>query len=395
MGRKGTYGPISLQHPVSLHPLVGNATAAVEKARQLIKLQPWLDNPEWRARRVVHDPGGLANHLRTGLCLFLAIPPTVLAYDQDIWHPLLFTAFFVMLAGGSLYFGLKGRHGKSVCHLRTVPARIGGAFEAEVAARFRANPGAGARASLAALSTLGRAPAEVWSTEQRIGGEEIRIAADGTWTIPLRIPVPVELRAVRGLDPLYPLWRLEVRVATVGPDFSAQFAVPVYDLADLPYDERKERREDRPPVVHAGLILGPEMGVGVLVGTILGFAIGFGYSDQLHHTQFGNAFVLPLLGATFTFTAIAVWRTLAAAALYGRDFPDRGREMRQRVRLLTLAPWAVAAVVLWLAWLFLPFGALVWGAGMLLCARSAPFGGFWRDPVFQSGAALIACSRLI
>lgn len=78
-----------------------------------------------------------------------------------------------------------------------------------------------------------------------------------------------------------------------------------------------------------------------------------------------------------------------------RDLPERALGMRQRLMLLRLAPWTAAAIVLLFAWQVLPFAGYAWGIGMMVCAYPSPFGSFWRDPLFQSGAALALSTLLI
>jgi hypothetical protein len=257
----------------------------------------------------------------------------------------------LFLIAGALLIGRRvsrNRLGRSDCVLRSIPARIGGVFEAEIRVRLSATQ---ALVSLTNVDFKNRQVVEVWRAEQRIGRDEIRVAGDGTWTMPVHVPIPPEVRT----RPLGPLWRLKVHVQAEGADFKPHFEVPVFDLADLPCKE-----EERKPIV---------AGLATSKGSNLDIAMG-----------------LLVLGT---------WRNAAAIAIRDRELPDRGRQMRQKLVFLTLVPWAAAAIVLWIAWKFLPYAGFVWGLGMLLCAHPSPFGRFERDPLFQSGAALLIFTAVV
>ena len=115
--------------------------------------------------------------------------------------------------------------------------------------------------------------------------------------------------------------------------------------------------------------------------------MGFGFAANVRPEQLKGLFMLPFAGAVALFVALFPWRVAVARAVHESN--------NGRLKVLALAPWLVVAVVLGLGWFFLPFGALVWGLGMLLCVHPSPFGGFWRDPIAQSGAALALCAALI
>lgn len=364
------------------------AAARVE-ARRLIAQKPWRDRLDWAAGRVIYDPGreGSLIDLMVVICFLIGLSALVWS-SMDFGVGAVAIAILFLIAG-ALLIGRRvsrNRLGRSDCVLRSIPARIGGVFEAEIRVRLSATQ---ALVSLTNVDFKNRQVVEVWRAEQRIGRDEIRVAGDGTWTMPVHVPIPPEVRT----RPLGPLWRLKVHVQAEGADFKPHFEVPVFDLADLPCKE-----EERKPIV-AGLATSKgsnlDIAMGLLVGSIIGFGVGFGFADRVAYKSLKVLFLVPFLGPIVVFMMLGTWRNAAAIAIRDRELPDRGRQMRQKLVFLTLVPWAAAAIVLWIAWKFLPYAGFVWGLGMLLCAHPSPFGRFERDPLFQSGAALLIFTAVV
>jgi len=382
-----------------------------ETARLLIESKPWLDRSDWAAGRIVHDPdsGSFISYLLIGFCLIAAVVGVLSAYATKQWETLFVSAFFIAVTAPLIYMRFRARYGKAECLLRTVPARIGGTFEANIKARWLASRDAEVHVWLANEQRGRTTGGSLWITEQRIAPRDIQIAADGTWTFPVRIALPPTLRA----QALTRDWALRLKVKNAGADFWARFDVPVFDLADLPYDEDQPRPRWAPPYATVGFRLA-DLSYGALVGTLIGFALGFSAaghtrlerlfgtvsriaegSRATRHTGIEGLFLGPFGVALFAFAFLGFWRAAAATALRDRKRPEREAEARARLMLLTLVPWAAAAIVLWFAWAVLPFAGLVWGLGMMLCAHPSTFGWFWRDPLFRSGAVLALCSLFL
>lgn len=364
------------------------AEARVE-ARRLIEQKPWRDRLDWAAGRVIYDPGreGSLIDLLVIICFLIGVSALVWWLMDSGMGVLLTAAAF--LAAGYLLVLLrinKNRIGRSECLLRSNPARIGGVFQAEVRVRVSAVQ---ALVSLTNVDVKNRTVIEVWRTEQRLGRDEIRAAGDGTWTIPVHILIPPEIRTKQ----LGPLWRLRVHAQAQGADIKPHFEVPIFDLADLPYKEEKSEREATALAAsHGG---NADIGVGLLVGAIIAFGLGFGLADRVAYESLEGVFMVPFFASLFAFMSLGAWRNAVTVAIRDRDLPGRGRQMRQQLVLLTLAPWTVTGIVLWSAWAFLPYAGFVWGFGMLLCAHPSPFGRIERDPLMQSGAALILFTLIV
>ncbi len=375
-------------------PVDAGLAKARDEARRLIKLKPWGARSDWAAGRIVYDPNEAAfiSYLMIGLCLFVGIWALVQLVRMGDFDLFMVVIAVLCLALGALliFFLIRNRFGKSECLLRSIPARLGSEFEAEVRVRLRASPVSQVRVTLD--NTFGKGAGELWRAEQQIGRDKISIAGDGTWTIPVRISVPSRV-PVRQPGPGEEIaaWNLKVHAETARPDYEARFEVPVFDLADLPYEEVKGDRERAAEIVIYGT-LGREFVVGLLLGILLGIPFGFG-SGQV------RIFATIFLGTLFAFMlGPPSWRCAVAVAIRERSLPDRETKMRLRLVLLTLAPWAVAAILLGLEWSFsiyteyVWYVGLAWGIGMLSCTHPSPFGPVWRDPVFQSGTALTLCS---
>lgn len=375
-------------------PVSARLAKARAEARRLIELKPWLDRADWEAGRIVYDPnsGAFLNYLMIVICLLIGISALVGLIRAVKFEVVLLVPAVVFLVLGALliFYRIKSRFGRSECLLRSVPARLGGVFEAEVRVRLRASPVSQVRVTLD--HAFGKGAGEVWRAEQLVARDKISIAGDGTWTIPVRIPVPSRVPGKpHGPGEIDDAWNLWVRAETAGPDYEARFEVPVFDLADLPYEEDKGDRERAAEISKYGT-LGREITVGVLLGTLLGIPFGMGPGGV-------PIFSAIFLGSLFAFMlGLPGWRVAVAVAMRDRSLPDRETKMRLRLVLLTLAPWAVAAIVLAIEWNFSLvtelawYIGLAWGIGMLSCTHPSPFGRVWRDPVFQSGAALTLCS---
>jgi len=359
------------------------------EAYRLIAQKPWRNRLDWAAGRVTYEPGREGSLIDLMILVSFLVCISALVWSLMEFGVGVLVAAAVSLVAGSILIHLRVRGNrlrKSECILQSVPARIGGAFGAEVRVRV------GATQALAVLTNVAikyrGSPIEVWCAEQRIGQDDIRPAGDDAWTIPVHIQIPPEVRTRQ----LGSLWRLSVHVQAEGADFKPRFEVPVFDLADLHYAEDENERKTIAYAKSQGKNL--DIVIGVLVGTIIAFGLGFGFADRAAYKSLKGLFMVPFLGAIFMFMALGPWRNAAAVAIRDRDLPGKEWQTRQQLVLLTLAPWIAAAIVLWIALSYIPYAGIVWGLGMLLCAHPSPFGWTVRDPLLQSGTALIFCTLI-
>lgn len=365
------------------------------EARRLLESKPWRDDPEWQAGCVVHNTssGAFVSYLMIAILVALATV-CFIAYPPGDLTGLMVGAFLLALAGVLIFARWYYRSNKSVCLLRRVPTRVGEAFEAEVQVRLRVKPDSPVRVSL-----FNKVESrDGWRGEQSVGLAEIRIAEDGTASLPVSIPIPAAARARH----LGPHWVLEVHAKMAGPDYKASFVVPVYDLADLPEPDDTARKETRPggtmTMDHAAAsampaVRGFDVAVGVVVGGLGGFALGFGFGESQFSGWIKGLFQAIFLGSVLAFLFLGEWRKKAFVALRRLDDPQCASAMRNTLILLSLLPWAAAAIVLWFAWLVgYPLFALAWGLGLLLCAYPSPFASPRRNPVLDAGLALTVAS---
>lgn len=146
--------------------------------------------------------------------------------------------FIAMTAWLAWKLARQRRFGNSVCNLRTMPAYIGEAFEAEVTVEFPQQKGAGmpdlptgpVETALHNLVATGRSVTVQWDATEWVSVESLVRPGDGTLRIPVRIDLPLAVLDRVGFRPDdfgRSIWRLRVRAPYPGVDYLAEFVVPV------------------------------------------------------------------------------------------------------------------------------------------------------------------------
>lgn len=129
----------------------------------------------------------------------------------------------------------KRKFGISTCHLKTLPAFIGGAFEAEVEVTFRKLktglpelPEGPVEVELRNVTAAGRNIIVNWTTTSTIRADALARPGDGTLRIPVAVPIPNEAGEKIPQDWLGSTWQLKIRAPFPEVDYSSWFGVPVY-----------------------------------------------------------------------------------------------------------------------------------------------------------------------
>ncbi len=131
-----------------------------------------------------------------------------------------------------LYFR-KRKFGVSICHLKTLPAYVGGAFQAEIEIEFP-----GIKTGLPELpegpfevelqnlvpKTSGRGVDVRWMARNTVPIHSVIRPGDGTLRVPVEVALPIEeMEKMKGSN-----WRLEVLGPFPGVNYAAYFQVPVW-----------------------------------------------------------------------------------------------------------------------------------------------------------------------
>jgi hypothetical protein len=150
-------------------------------------------------------------------------------------------AGIIMVCGVAVIFVYlylkKRKFGTSICHLKTLPAFVGGALEAEIEIDFPKIktglpelPEGPVEVELLNFESTGRNTIVHWSTNVTIPPYTLIRPGDGTLRIPVEIRIPDEARGKIAKRTFWTgsLWKLEVRASFPGVDYASGFIVPVY-----------------------------------------------------------------------------------------------------------------------------------------------------------------------
>ncbi len=150
-------------------------------------------------------------------------------------------ACIIMFCGVAVIFVYlylkKRKFGISICHLKTLPAFVGGALEAEIEIDFPKIktglpelPEGPVEVELLNFEYTGRSTIVHWRTSGTILPYTLIRPGDGTLRIPVEIRIPDEAREKMAKKTFWTgsLWKLEVRAPFPGVDYASGFIVPVY-----------------------------------------------------------------------------------------------------------------------------------------------------------------------
>ncbi len=137
-----------------------------------------------------------------------------------------------------VYLYLKQRKfGASTCHLKTLPAFVGGALEAEIEIDFPKIktglpelPDGPVEVELLNFESTGRNTIVHWRTNGTIPAYILIRPGDGTLRIPVKVEIRDEARGKMAKRTFWTgsAWKLEVRASFPGVDYASWFIVPVY-----------------------------------------------------------------------------------------------------------------------------------------------------------------------
>jgi len=162
------------------------------------------------------------------------------------------TAMALLVCGVGCIFAYlflkEKKYGTSVCHLKTLPAFVGGALEAEIEIDFPQIktglpelPEGPVEVELQNIEAHSRSVTIHWRSSITIPAEQVIRPGDGTLRVPVAVAIPVEEKGKMKKWNFWTggAWKLEVRAAFPGVDYASWFIVPVYFPEDFPWLARE------------------------------------------------------------------------------------------------------------------------------------------------------------
>lgn len=150
-------------------------------------------------------------------------------------------AGIIMVCGVAVIFVYlylkKRKFGPSICHLKTLPAFVGGALEAEIEIDFPKIktglpelPEGPVEVELLNFESTGRNTIIHWRANNTIPPYTLIRPGDGTLRIPVQVVIPDEAKEKMAKRTFWrgSAWKLEVRAPFPGVDYASWFSVPVY-----------------------------------------------------------------------------------------------------------------------------------------------------------------------
>ncbi|MEQ8846995.1 DUF3592 domain-containing protein [Botrimarina sp.] len=209
--------------------------------------EPWRMRADWETG-VIRSSDASAIAAPAIFATFwngLTVPMAVVASQDDTleWWAKAFLGLFVLIgavmAGFALYRVARYlRHGASVLRLANTPGVVGGELAGVVLAPAGLRQGAEFRVKLACLQTRRERDSDgetrvlvpVWEDERLV--ERTLHDPSGKAGVPLRFTIPSDALPSAPDADLPVVWRLSVAAQADGPDYLAEFDVPVYRTPD-------------------------------------------------------------------------------------------------------------------------------------------------------------------
>jgi len=205
--------------------------------------EPWLQRPDWAARRIVHSarPGERFAWTFTAILLLVALP-TLWAFGPEALKPgrhifaiglLLPLAGVVCAAFAARATRRRRAFGDSVFELRTLPAAVGGALEGTLRFSRMLQPANGFLFRLTCMQRVTSSSGGKRSTSERsIWQDERRVQAGAAIAVPVAFAIPADGCETGGEDvDNRVFWRLDVSAQADGLSYAARFEVPVFRVA--------------------------------------------------------------------------------------------------------------------------------------------------------------------
>lgn len=222
--------------------------------------EPWMWNEQWKSRRIRSMQKSHALVLGIAAIFWNAISlPATLAVPGELQkknYGILAALIFTLIGAGLLYAAIVAalrsrRFGKAWFELQTLPARPGESLRGILHPAKRLEGVSKLTVALVCQETIRttRTGAQihigsgrhrhrsrrkvrtviVWETKIEIPASRISTAMDES-PVQIEVPLPVDARSsqIFGKETNSITWRLSANAELVGPDFSADFEVPVY-----------------------------------------------------------------------------------------------------------------------------------------------------------------------
>lgn len=209
---------------------------------------PWTWNQAWQSGTIrSHSIGYFVRTFAPALGVNLLSAPLAVLIPREastgqhlLWLFLIFPIIGAVLA----YFAVRDllrylRYGRSTLLLDTMPGVIGGTLRGTVRTKARVRPD---RPFTTALKCVNRYTTRsggktttnentVWEDERTLDPGVVRDEIVRT-VIPVHFEIPYDARPScdEGSDKIY--WRLSVRGEVAGPDYAAEFEIPVFRTAE-------------------------------------------------------------------------------------------------------------------------------------------------------------------
>ncbi len=230
---------------------------AIEASRKRVEEEkPWLRRQDWAAGRIAtaSRQGALLLWIivffwcGASLVLSLVVVPGQLARGN---HAALIALVFPVIGVALIFFALKTtlawrRFGKSVFEMKSVPAAAGGVLQGEIQFHGSARPDHGWHVTLTCIRRSVSGPVNnLRTTEKILWQDEKWLRSDLPRKNPDTIGIPVFFQLPGDKPESTPesgngtVWRLEAWAQFPGPDFRAQYEVPVFKV-----DEPQAASED-------------------------------------------------------------------------------------------------------------------------------------------------------
>ena len=227
----------------------------IERRRERYRDQPWLENRQWRARRVVHSTKYTAWFMWFWCTAWWGILGFLWSVNKELiladlradWGTAIPTAlpFIAGLIGLAIAVGMtwqRWRYGDAVLLIDTLPGWLGDRFRGRVLAGLRAKPRepvvvklqCGSMRSEQRRGSKGNMVTvwvtdEIWSAEHRLNPAQTTFDR-GRVTLPVDFDLPAGLpESGHILDEPQIVWKLEI-VPRAGHDrpLRSEFQVPVF-----------------------------------------------------------------------------------------------------------------------------------------------------------------------
>lgn len=219
--------------------------------------EPWMANEQWRNKLLQTDARYNFKNISMGVWILvllvvalLFLPILVFAFynisatASSFELALMYGICFLILAVCMYFFLIEGYFGRTVCHLKTLPAWVGETFEAEIEIEFPyfktgqtplPEKPFNAEIQLCRVVRSGNYTRVIvsWRSPVEIPIAELNCPGDGTMHFPVSIPISETYTKAKSSIGYRNFWRLQVSNWFGKLFYRCRFTVPVFDKSEL------------------------------------------------------------------------------------------------------------------------------------------------------------------